>query len=133
MLLPEGNPLARRAYAVPVRFWRLLFWAAVVFTLVMALIPPPQLPLNPPDKLQHMTAFAVLTALGAAAYRPTPWLRLFGGLIVFGAAIELLQGLPFIHRDSDPVDWLADTVATSIVLLAIWWWRARRGGSRQSR
>lgn len=113
-----------------VRTWRILFWLAVVFTTFMALIPsPPELPLNPPDKLQHMAAFAVLAALGSAAYRPTPWVRLFGGLVIFGAVIEILQGLPFIRRDSDPLDWLADTVATGVVLVAIWCWHRRRAAA----
>ena len=50
--------------SVPVR--RLLFWAAAIFALVMAVLPhPPELPGDPSDKLQHVAAFATLGLLGA--------------------------------------------------------------------
>ena len=50
------------------RFIRLLFWGAALFALIMALDPhPPSFPGEPSDKVEHMIAFAVLAALGAAA------------------------------------------------------------------
>ena len=54
-----------------------------------------------------------------------PDMRLLIGLSLFGALIEVVQAIPALHRDSDPLDWLADTIACAIVLLAIRWWRAR--------
>jgi hypothetical protein len=104
---------------------QLLFWAAALFAFVMAVLPhPPHVPAN--DKLQHMAAFATLGLLGRIAYPRLPALRLVVGLSLFGALIEVVQGLPAVHRDRDPLDWLADTIACSLVLLAISWWRARR-------
>lgn len=105
---------------------RLLFWGAAVFSFVMAVVPhPPELPGSPSDKFQHIAAFTVLAGLGAWAYRRTSLLRLAVGLSLFGAFIEVVQAIPALHRDSDVLDWIADTVAASIVLLGIGWWRVR--------
>jgi peptidoglycan/LPS O-acetylase OafA/YrhL len=107
---------------------RLLFWAAALFALVMALIPhPPELPGNPNDKIQHMVAFATLGLLGSFAYPRTRPVRLIIGLSLFGALIEVLQAIPSLQRDSDPLDWVADTIACAIVVYAVRWWRAGRG------
>lgn len=106
---------------------RMLFWAAFTFALVMALLPhPPAVPGNPNDKLQHITAFATLAVLGSFAYPATALLQLLLRLSLFGALIELLQAIPALHRDSDPFDWLADTVAAAVALLVVWLWRRRR-------
>lgn len=106
------------------RLYRVAFWAAAVFAFVMALLPhPPQLPGAPSDKVQHIAAFVTLAALGAAAYRSTSLLRLLVGLSAFGAVIEVLQSIPALNRDSDPVDWLADTIAAALVLAVVFWRR----------
>jgi len=105
---------------------RLLFWAAATFAFVMAVIPhPPQLPGAPSDKVQHIAAFVTLALLGAWAYRGTTALSLLVRLSLFGALIELVQAIPALHRDSDVLDWLADTVAAGLVLLAVGWWRRK--------
>lgn len=96
---------------------RALFWSAALFALVMALLPhPPEVPGEPSDKIQHIAAFATLAALGTLAYPRVRTLQLFAGLSLFGAAIEVLQAIPMLHRDSDIVDWLADTAACGLVL-----------------
>jgi len=106
---------------------RLIFWAAAAFAFVMAVIPhPPHLPGEPNDKVQHIAAFATLGLLGAWAYARAALLRLAIGLSLFGALIEGVQAIPALHRDSDVLDWLADTVACGIVLLLVRWRRSRR-------
>jgi VanZ family protein len=91
----------------------------------MAVIPhPPEVPGNLSDKIQHAAAFATLGILGRFAYPRVSALRLVAGLSVFGALIEIAQSLPIVHRDSDPLDWIADTVACAIVLLGIRIWRS---------
>ena len=106
---------------------RLLFWAAAAFALVMALIPHPlELPGHPNDKIQHMAAFATLGLLGGLAFPDARPVRLVVGLSLFGAVIEVLQAIPSLHRDSDPLDWLADTVACAVLVYAVRWWRASR-------
>ena len=109
---------------------RLAFWAALVFAFVMAVLPqPPELPGAPSDKVQHIAAFLVLSLLGSLAHFQTRPLILGAGLSLFGALIEIVQGIPSLHRDSDPLDWVADTAAVVVVLVLIHWLRARRNGS----
>ena len=105
---------------------RLLFWSAAIFAFVMAVVPhPPHVPGEPNDKVQHVIAFATLGALGAWAYFRAPLIRIAIGLSLFGALIEVVQAIPALHRDSDVLDWVADTVACGLVLLLIRWRRGR--------
>ena len=106
---------------------RLLFWAAALFALVMALIPrPPPVPGHPSDKVLHVLAFATLGVLGTFAYPRFRALQLIAALSLFGALIEILQGTALIHRDRDVFDWVADTVACGVVVLALRLWQARK-------
>lgn len=110
------------------RALRLLFWAAALFAFVMAVLPhPPELPGHPSDKVQHIAAFATLGLLGSLAYPAAAATGLLLRLSLFGAFIELVQAIPALHRDSSALDWIADTVACGLVLLAIGWWRRRAG------
>jgi len=105
---------------------RILFWIAASFAFVMAVLPhPPEVPGQPNDKVQHITAFATLALLGSFAYPATALLQLLLRLSLFGALIEVVQAIPALNRDSDVLDWLADTVAVAVVLLLIRWWRSR--------
>ena len=106
---------------------RLLFWAAALFAFVMAVIPhPPHVPGEPNDKIQHIVAFVTLGLLGAWAYARTPLPQMAIGLSLFGALIEVVQAIPALHRDSDVVDWVADTIACVAALVLVRWWRKRR-------
>jgi VanZ family protein len=97
-----------------------------MFAFVMAVIShPPQVPGHPSDKIQHIAAFVTLALLGAWAYPRTRLLHLLIGLSLFGAFIEVVQAIPALHRDSDVLDWLADTAAAGLIVLAVGWWRAR--------
>jgi hypothetical protein len=108
---------------------KLLFWLAVVFALVMASLKhPPALPGDPNDKLQHITAFVVLSLLACWAYPRLSSFAVLVGLGLFGGLIELIQAIPLIHRDPDVRDWLADgaaIAATLLVIAAIRWLRPR--------
>lgn len=95
-----------------------LFWSALVFAFVMAVVPhPPELPGDPSDKVQHILAFAVLTALALPAFATARPLRIGLALALFGALIELVQSVPALHRDASALDWLADCGAVLVVLL----------------
>jgi hypothetical protein len=105
---------------------RAIFWAAACFAFVMAVIPhPPGVPGEPNDKVQHIIAFATLSVLGTFAYPATALLQLLLRLSLFGAAIEVVQAIPALHRDSDVVDWFADTLAVAAVLLFVRWRRSQ--------
>lgn len=119
-MIVAGEPGMKRAA-------RLLFWAAALFALVMALLPnPPQYPGEPGDKVQHMAAFATLALLGALAFPRLSLVRLGLGLSLFGALIEVAQAIPELHRDSELMDWVADSVAAAVILVAAYWLRRAR-------
>lgn len=90
-LYEVGNPPARLA---------VLFWLTVVFTLVMALVPkPPAALLVAGDKILHMAASAVLSALAFLAFPRRRVIELFAALAELGALIEILQMIPVPHRE----------------------------------
>jgi len=102
------------------RILRLAFWTAATVALVMALLPhPPHLPGEPSDKIQHIAAFLTLGALGSFAFPETNSFRLGAGLSIFGAVTEVLQLIPALNRDGDPLDWLADTAAVALIILLL--------------
>jgi hypothetical protein len=103
-----------------------IFWGAACFAFVMAVLPhPPRIPGEPNDKVQHIMAFATLALFASFAYPRTQLIRQLAGLSLFGALIEVVQGIPALHRDRDVFDWLADTAAVAVVLLFVRWWRSR--------
>jgi VanZ family protein len=105
---------------------RLAFRAALLFAFVMAVVPhPPQLPGAPSDKIQHISAFLVLGAMGFFAYPGVSRLALGAWLSLFGALIELVQAVPALGRDSDVLDWIADTLAAAVILGLLHWSRGR--------
>ena len=107
---------------------RVAFFAALIFTFYSAVIPPVQaLHLTPWDKATHFIAFYTLTGLAVAAF-PKLNLAVVAALLSgFGALIELVQGLPAVHRDRDFWDWVADSVAIACALapMLLYWWRER--------
>ena len=93
------------------------FWVALVFAVTMALLPqPPKLAGEIGDKWQHMAAFATLAGFARFAFPAAPPLRILERLSFAGALIEVFQSIPALHRDCDPLDWVADTVAAALVL-----------------
>ena len=107
---------------------RTAFFAALGFTFYSAVIPPRDaLQLVPWDKAEHFIAFYALTGLAVAAFPKRNLFVLAVLLSAFGALIEIVQGLPMVHRDRDFWDWVADTAAIAAALapMALVWWRAR--------
>jgi len=100
---------------------RPLFKGLAGFVLLMALLShPPRMPLDRfGDKFEHMLAFALLTVVGLLGWPATAAWRIALRLSVFGAMIEVLQAIPFLHRDSDVRDWLADSLAIGLACLLV--------------
>ena len=67
--------------------------------------------LAPWDKAEHFIAFYALTGLAVAAFPKRNLFVIAALLSAFGALIEIVQGLPIVHRDRDFWDWVADTIA----------------------
>jgi VanZ family protein len=97
------------------------FWLALAFAVTMALLPkPPHLPIDRfGDKFAHMLAFATLAGLAALAFPQASTWRTVERLSFLGAAIEVAQNIPALHRDCDIRDWIADTVAVLVVTLIL--------------
>jgi hypothetical protein len=112
------------------RLAKVAFFAALLFTFYSAVIPPEHaMQLVPWDKAEHFIAFYALTGLAAAAFPRRHILAIAVLLSAFGALIEIVQGLPIVHRDKDFWDWVADTLAIAAALapmLLVWWRRQAR-------
>ncbi|WP_136620679.1 MULTISPECIES: hypothetical protein [Mesorhizobium] len=107
---------------------RVAFLVTLIAVLVLALLPVPRLKEFGIDvgfhydKLNHASAFAVLTFLGGLGWPDRKAL--------VGAAIEVLQGTALIARDLDVFDWVADCVGMACGLVAVIcanWILRRRG------
>jgi VanZ family protein len=101
--------------------FRALFWVATAFAVIMAVVPkPPQTPLDRfGDKVEHIIAFAVLALLANFGFPEARRRLIVERLAFLGAAIEMVQSIPALHRDSDIRDWLADIAAVVVVTLAV--------------
>jgi VanZ family protein len=100
---------------------RILFFAALVFALVMSLLPkPPVLPGDPTDKVQHMLAFGTLTLLMGIGWPTRALWRIAIDMAVLGALIEVAQWVfPRLNRVADTRDWYADMIAAGAMLLLL--------------
>jgi VanZ family protein len=115
------------------RIARVLFWLALVFAVAMAVLPtPPKLPTdNFGDKFAHIMAFAVLAGLGTIGFgRALRW-RVAERLCFLGAAIEVVQSIPGLNRQSDIRDWIADMAAVAVMTVVASWLLPRDTGSAE--
>lgn len=88
--------------------WRVLGWLVIALTLVVSLMPPA---LDSGDghidKIVHLAGYAVLTFWWAQLVTRNRW-KLAIAVVLFGMAIELLQGLT-PARQPDLLDALANS------------------------
>lgn len=95
-----------------------LYAGAVIVLLWLTLSPSDDLPrVHLWDKAEHAAAWMVLTGLGLILSPRRPR-AIAAFAIVFGALIEVLQGVLPVGRDADVRDLLADCVGVSVALLA---------------
>lgn len=95
------------------RRWLALWGLAIVATVVVCLLPGPDLPEVPDgaDKIEHVVAYFVLAAAAVQLYATRRALVLAAaGLIALGIAIEFAQGAFSTTRAADVWDAVADTV-----------------------
>jgi VanZ family protein len=111
----------------PLRLVQAAFWACVLGTVFLSLLPVELLPqaFNWWDKAQHALGFAVLAVLGLLAYPKTRW-RLPWGLLLLGGFIELAQAATG-WRHGDWLDLLADAVGVLVVMTAWYLGRSKVG------
>jgi len=88
--------------------WRVLGWLGIVLTLVVSLMPPAlDSSGGHADKIVHLAGYAVLTFWWAQLVTRQRW-KLAVAVVLFGVAIELLQGLT-PDRQPDLLDALANS------------------------
>ena len=91
---------------------RWIFWPSLLLVLIVTLTPlgselePAGFRAN--EKLEHLLAFFGLAYLALQGWGWGKALNIAVGLFALAGAIELLQGLPLVHRDPDLWDWVAD-------------------------
>ena len=88
------------------RLWKVLGWLGVAAALVLSLTPPLLNESGHTDKIVHLAGYAVLMFWWAQLIVERRW-RLALAVVLFGAAIELLQGLT-PDRQPDVFDALAN-------------------------
>jgi len=101
------------------RPWRVAFWALVLATLWLSLMPAERIPsaFHFWDKAQHALGFAALAYMGLTGYaRQTR--QVLVGLALFGIVIEVMQHLSG-WRHGDWLDWVADCVGLLIGYAAL--------------
>jgi multisubunit Na+/H+ antiporter MnhF subunit len=132
MLRAFWTPVLRVSWLL--RIAQLAFFAALIFTFYSAVIPPQMaMKIVPWDKAEHFLAFYGLTGLAVAAFPKRNLFIVAALLSAFGAFIEFVQGLSFVHRDRDFWDWVADTVAICAALapmILVWWRRLVKSGQK---
>lgn len=110
------------------RLWLAAGWLMLAVVLWGTLTPePPQLapPIPQFDKLEHFSAFFILTAWFCAAVRARRhWLWIAAAFILLGGLIEIIQGWSGF-RDAEWLDWAADSTGAAFAL-----WLPARGLSR---
>ncbi len=115
------------------RFILLAGWGGAI--LWLSLDPAPPQPSMGPfawDKFQHATAYGLLALLWGnflVTYRHCRrrcWLMAFAGSVVFGALLEMAQGVLTTARSAEFGDLMADAVGAGAVSLAAAVWSARR-------
>ncbi|ARS27166.1 hypothetical protein KC8_07665 [Sphingomonas sp. KC8] len=111
------------------RILKPLFWAALIFAYVAAIVPAADAPrIASSDKVEHMIAFFTLALLAALAWRGVAVWRAGLMLAGFGALIEVTQAIPILRRDASAADFLADCGAILVGLA--FGWLLRKGFAR---
>jgi VanZ family protein len=112
----------------PLTLLRVVFTAAMVAAFVVAISPLAiESGVDNGDKVAHVLAFYGLTILAAVSFPKSNIVIIAIGMSAFGALIEIVQGLSFIGRDRDVLDWIADTAAVIAALAPLYVapWRTR--------
>jgi VanZ family protein len=97
---------------VPLWFYRAVFLTGILAVAVLSLLPQEAIPgVEQNDKVLHVLAYFLLGASGRLAFPSirSLWLLILG-LILFGGAIELAQGL--VGRDPSEADALVNILGT---------------------
>lgn len=101
--------------------FRNAFYVFAIATAVSALLPSPSFEpgIAHSDKLQHFAIFALLGGLALVGFPGASKRLIVERLSFFGAVIEVLQSIPGLGRDCDPLDWAADTLGAALAVVVL--------------
>lgn len=107
----------RRVIAVTLRCMPPIFYAGLVITTLMCLMPSTSVPsaFQFWDKAQHSLGFAMLGVTGAFTF-PNRLRGLCTGLVLYGVATEIMQSTFTTTRNGDVMDCLADAIGVFVGL-----------------
>lgn len=92
-------------------------WLLVAAVVWLSLVPqPPAQAVAVPDKVGHFAAYLVLALWFGGLYGGHRRTALSGGLVLLGAALEILQGQGFA-RQAELADLVADMLGVAAALL----------------
>lgn len=96
--------------ALMIRIIQFSFFAAIMGIVFLALFPVEVRVVGGhlSDKVNHALAFLVLTVLGFLAFPKTKKWYLAGALVGFGLTIEVAQMIPFLKRQAELTDLIAN-------------------------
>ena len=93
----------------------------VALALLASLSPAQNLPnIGTSDKLEHLTAYALMTLWFAGIYPRSRYIVIGIGMFVLGAVIEGAQGSMGWGRQADVYDMFANTTGIVAGLIAAW-------------
>lgn len=93
---------------------------AILAITALALIPAPEMPLGSGwDKLDHWSAFFILSLLAAHAFPQRQFWQIASALVTYGIAIEIAQYFTG-YRSADIMDVVADSIGILIYGFCVW-------------
>jgi len=103
------------------RLWLGLGWGAVVFAIVLFLVPMSRLPqVQVSDKTEHFAAYLLLSLWFAGIYPRGRYWIIAIGLCVLGVLIEFAQGAMQLGRHADAMDVVANSTGIVAGLVLCW-------------
>ncbi|HEU4655247.1 MAG TPA: VanZ family protein [Steroidobacteraceae bacterium] len=103
------------------KFWVAMGWLAVAFTIFICLLPGKDLPpTGMSDKVEHLTAYTLLSLWFAGVYPRTRYWVIALGLLVLGISIEFGQYVMHAGRQADVRDVLANSTGIIVGLTLAW-------------
>lgn len=123
--IPSPSPAHREIFT---RLSQAMLGVALLGVVVSASVPVRLAPSLGSDWLSHAVAFATLAVLSALAAPKTPLWRIWLGLTILGAMIEVFQGLPGVNRGPSVIEatWNALVVAITLLVTGVGSVRHRR-------
>ncbi len=109
--------------------WLILAIVTTIFIMFLTHLPqrvvPQKLEENSLDKFQHIVAYGIITLFYALSIRHSfsllPAMVLFFTISIIATLDEFTQ--QFFHRQTSPIDWLADMIGVTVIVFSFFFIR----------